>query len=495
MTEINKANLISNLNTIISSLNLSTASENRLSLIYKAAVNDGETPTSIITELESRIEAVSTLSSIEKSLLYSLVTSLLTEDRSIVIADLTALNALTNISVGSVYYVESEGFPYIKKTDGSWTRIDPANQSNLLPNAWSWGNNTNGRLGDNTTVGKSSPVSVVSSFTDWVQVNSGSYHSLGLRVNGTAWAWGRNMFAELGDGTYDGRSSPVSVIGGFTDWVQLSGGVVHSLGLRANGTAWAWGFNNYGRLGDGTTYVTTSPVSVIGGFTDWMQLSAGGAHSLGLRANGTAWAWGTGSAGRLGDNTTTDKSSPVSVIGGGQPWVQLSAGQTHSLGLRANGTAWAWGNNVTGCLGDNSYTARSSPVSVVGGFTDWMQLSGGGYHSLGIRANGTAWSWGINTNGQLGNNTNSASNSPVSVIGGFTDWVQISAGRYHSVAVRASGSMWSWGSNGNSQLGDNSSISESKSSPVLVVGGFTDWIQVSAGNHTLGLRGSNSVLG
>jgi hypothetical protein len=262
MTEINKANLISNLNTIISSLNLSTASENRLSLIYKAAVNDGETPTSIIAELESRIEAISTLSTIEKSLLYSLVTSLVTEDRSIVIANLTALNALTNISVGSVYYVESEGLPYIKKTDGSWTKIEPASQSNLLPNAWSWGNNASGRLGDNTTVGKSSPVSVVSGFTDWVQVNSGSYHSLGLRANGTAWAWGRNMFAELGDGTYDGRSSPVSVIGGFTDWVQLSGGIIHSLGLRANGIAWAWGFNVYGRLGDGTTYATTSPVSV-----------------------------------------------------------------------------------------------------------------------------------------------------------------------------------------------------------------------------------------
>jgi alpha-tubulin suppressor-like RCC1 family protein len=124
-----------------------------------------------------------------------------------------------------------------------------------------------------------------------------------------------------------------------------------------------------------------------------------------------------------------------------------------------------------------------------------MQLSGGGIHSLGIRANGTAWAWGGNAAGSLGDNTNSTRNSPVSVIGGFTDWVQISAGRYHSVAVRASGSMWSWGSNDNSQLGDNSSISQSKSSPVLVVGGFTDWIQVSAGNHTLGLRGSNSVLG
>ena len=97
------------------------------------------------------------------------------------------------------------------------------------------------------------------------------------------------------------------------------------------------------------------------------------------------WAWGCGSVGRLGDNTTTDRSSPVSVIGGFTDWCQVSAGNIHSLGVRTNGTAWAWGLNNSGQLGDNTKTDKSSPVSVIGGFTDWCSVSSGFCHSIAIR--------------------------------------------------------------------------------------------------------------
>jgi hypothetical protein len=152
-----------------------------------------------------------------------------------------------------------------------------------------------------------------------------------------AYAWGINTDGRLGDGTTTARSSPVSVVGNFTDWTQLNGGGSHSLGIRANGTAWAWGLNTYGRLGDNTTTTSRlSPVSVVGGFTDWVQLSAGGLFSLGLRANGSAWAWGDNGNGRLGDNPITNRSSPVSVVGGFNTWIQLSAGDGHSIGIIAN---------------------------------------------------------------------------------------------------------------------------------------------------------------
>jgi len=166
-------------------------------------------------------------------------------------------------------------------------------------------------------------------------------------------------------------------------WLTLDGRLLRDDTGRFYSESWAWGLSYRGRLGDNSAIDRSSPVSVVGGFTDWCQLSAGGAHSLGVRSNGTAWAWGYNS-GRLGDNTTISRSSPVSVVGGFTDWYQVSAGDAHSLGVRTNGTAWSWGNNSQGRLGDDSTISRSSPVSVVGGFTDWYQVSTGSYHTLGI---------------------------------------------------------------------------------------------------------------
>jgi alpha-tubulin suppressor-like RCC1 family protein len=388
----------------------------------------------------------------------------------------------SKFATGTVFFVENEEKLYYY----SGSNIIPL--LSLSSIAFTWGNPIYGKLGDNTTISRSSPVSVVGGFTDWVQLSGGRAHSLGVRSNGTAWAWGRSTSGQLGDNTTISRSSPVSVVGGFTDWVQVSGGYSHSLGLRSNGTAWAWGSGSSGQLGANVTTDRSSPVSVVGGYTDWVQVSAGETHSLGIRANGTAWAWGSNTHGRLGDNTTVSSSSPVSVVGGYTDWVQLSAGQNQSLGVRANGTAWAWGNNTSGRLGDDTTVSRSSPVSVVGGFTDWIQVSGGNYHSLGLRANGTAWAWGNGGFGRLGDNTAVSRSSPVSVVGGFTDWIRVSGGYGHSVGMRSNGTVWAWGGNQNGKLGDNTATA-SRSSPVSVVGGFTDWVQVSAGNnHNLAIR-------
>jgi alpha-tubulin suppressor-like RCC1 family protein len=416
-------------------------------------------------------------------------TSLITTERSLSVASVAVLNALTDIEPGSIYFVEDANVPYIKKLNDVWVPIDPL-LSPILPleNAYAWGGNANGRLGDDTDTSRSSPVSVVGGFSDWVSSSGGRDHSLGVRANGTLWAWGLNSNGRLGDNSITSRRSPVSVVGGFTDWISASAGGYHSLGVRANGSLWAWGNNGNGQLGDDTITSRRSPVSVVGGFTDWISASAGGFHSLGVRANGTLWAWGNNSNGRLGDDTVTDQSSPVSVVGGFNDWVSASAGRRHSLGVRANGSLWAWGYNGNGRLGDNSNTDRSSPVSVVGGFTDWISASAGFAHSLGVRANGSLWAWGYNSSGRLGDDTVTDRSSPVSVVGGFTDWISASAGGAHSLGVRANGSLWAWGPNSFGRLGDDSTTA--RSSPVSVVGGFTDWVSASAGNsHSLGIRG------
>ena len=389
-------------------------------------------------------------------------------------------------NTGRFVYITSECKYYF--SNGSiWTDdVD----SQLVSSMYSWGTGGNGSLGDNTTASKLSPVSVVGGFTDWCQVSvggigggSGSAFGLAVRTNGTAWAWGYNGFGQLGDNTTANKSSPVSVIGGFTDWCQVSTSRFNngfSLAVRQNGTTWAWGCNSYGRLGDGTTVFKSSPVSVVGGFTDWCQISAGGRHSLAVRQNGTAWAWGRGSYGPLGDGTAVNKSSPVSVVGGFTNWCQVSGGYNFSLGLRTNGTLWAWGYGFQGQIGDNAgAVTRSSPVSVVGGFTDWCEASAGLNFSLGVRTNGTAWSWGANCYGKLGDNTTVNKSSPVSVVGGFTNWCQVAAGGQHSLGLKQDSTPWAWGLGLYGSLGDNSTVS--KSSPVSVVGGFTDWCQVAAG--------------
>ena len=358
---------------------------------------------------------------------------------------------------------------------------------------YSWGCNSVGQLGDNTIVSRPSPVSVVGGYTDWCQVSGGYKHSVGVRTNGTAWSWGDGGDGRLGDNTTASKSSPVIVIGGFTDWCQVSAGDGSSLGVRQNGTAWGWGCNSVGQLGDNTGTARSSPVSVVGGFTDWCQIATNTnsavPHSLAVRQNGTAWAWGSNSCGKLGDGTTTTRSSPVSVIGGFTDWSQVDAGMCQSFGVRTNGTLWSWGYAGTGVLGNGDTAAKSSPVSVVGGFTDWCQVSAGCIHTMAVRTGGTLWAWGFNECGQLGNNIAGFSDntSPVSVRGGFTDWCQISAGGKHSLGVKQDGTAWGWGAGGASQLGDNTT--DNKSSPVSVVGGFTDWCQVSAGFlHSLAIR-------
>jgi alpha-tubulin suppressor-like RCC1 family protein len=389
-------------------------------------------------------------------------------------------------SIGDLYFVESENNVYYSLQEKRILLYDGS------PAILSWGKNNNGQLGTASGTYTSSPVSTVGGFIDWIQVSLGTVHSLGLRSNGTAWGWGGNGVGSLGDGTAVTKSSPVSVVGGFTDWVKVNAGGYHSLGIRGNGSIWGWGSSPNGQIGDNTTTARSSPVSLVGGFTDWIDISAGIAHSLGIRENGTAWAWGLNTYGRLGDGTVTSRLSPVSVVGGFTDWIQVSAGNIHSLGLRANGTAWAWGAGTQGRLGDNTAVSKSSPVSVVGGFTDWIQVSAGGGVSLGIRSNGTAWAWGQNTYGTIGDNTGTSKSSPVSVVGGFTDWVKVSGGLDHCVGIRANGTAWAWGRALNGRLGNGISQYTNQSSPSSVVGGFSDWIDISAGGqHSAALRNTN----
>ncbi len=412
-----------------------------------------------------------------------------TANRTIAVATVNDLPdlSLNTITPGTVLWVNSLNIPVVAQI-GCWSGLDDREVRNdfTVGLAWAWGNNTCGRLGDTTTVTKSSPVSVVGGFSDWCFVSTGCTHSLGVRINGTAWVWGRNPEGRFGNNTVNTcTSSPVSVVAGFSDWCAISAGGQHSLALRTGGTAWAWGC--WQGVGDNSTVTKSSPVSVAGGFSDWCQISAGFNHSVAVRTGGSAWAWGLNTGGQLGNNTTVAQSSPVSVVGGFTDWCQVSGGSGHSAGVRTGCSAWSWGCNNVGQLGDNSTTNRSSPVSVVGGFSDWCQASAVGGHTVAVRTGGSAWAWGSGNDGRLGDNTTTNKSSPVSVVGGFTDWCAVSGGDAHSAALRANGTIWSWGRNTSGQLADNTATN--RSSPVSAVGGFTDWSKINAGNYqTIALR-------
>lgn len=214
--------------------------------------------------------------------------------------------------------------------------------------------------------------------------------------------------------------------------------------LKQDKTIIGWGCNGYGVLGNNsTTPVTESygcsvPDTVSGGFTDWcnVKFSSSSPVAAAIRENGTLWMWGCGFGGSLGNNAFYDQSSPVGVVGGFTDWCDVSIGTAHRIALRSNGTVWSWGFGSGGALGDNSIDDKSSPVSVVGGFTDWCAVSAGRQTSFGIRTNGRLYAWGSNSYGELGTNDTNCQSSPVEVAGGYTDWCYVSADDSSALAIR-----------------------------------------------------------
>ena len=325
---------------------------------------------------------------------------------------------------------------------------------------WATGDNEYGQLGLPTSTPRSAGWVQVGTATDWVQVAAGQYHSLGLRADGTLYAWGVNFYGQLGSptntGTDQANPTPTQVPGTYT---QVAAGQYHSLGLRADGALYGWGDNYEGQLGNpannGNDTPTTTPTQVAGTYT---QVVAGNFHSLGLRADGSLWAWGFNGNGQLGIiNGGASTATPTQVAGS---YVRVAAGGFHSLGLRSDGALYAWGYNYSGQLGTttNSGTTKSTPTptQVPGTYT---QVSAGYYYSLGLRADGALYTWGSNYSGQLGTTaktgTDQPNPTPTQVAGTYA---QVAAGHSHSLALRADGALLTWGFNGNGELGHGTNI-------------------------------------
>jgi T5SS/PEP-CTERM-associated repeat protein len=327
------------------------------------------------------------------------------------------------------------------------------------------------------------------------RVVAGWDYSFALQTNGTLWAWGRNDYGQLGDGTNVNRLFPVVVSGtcpssgAISNVWAVAGGETHTVAADSKGTVWTWGNNSNGQLGNGTSINYYSPLA-ISGVSNVMGVAAGQYHTMAVQADGTVWTWGDNSYGQLGIGSSGGNTNvPAKAVGLTQ-MIGLAAGAYHSVALRSDGTVWAWGYNGNGQLGDGTWTDQSVPEQL-GTISNVVAIAAGGYHTVALRVDRTVWTWGYNNYGQLGDGTTTDSSVPIQ-INMLSNVVAIAAGQYHTLAVTATGQVYAWGYNGNGQLGLGYNDYDQHSTPQLV-GSLSGVLAISAGNHSLVVKSDGTI--
>jgi alpha-tubulin suppressor-like RCC1 family protein len=315
-----------------------------------------------------------------------------------------------------------------------------------------WSLNTDGALGDGTTGTRLTPVQVTG-LTSGVTAISTNDNTTCAVVSGAAKCWGNNTNGQIGDGTTTSRSTPTQVTGLTSGVTAISVGGQHVCAV-VSGAAKCWGMNSSSQLGDGTTTSKTTPTTVSGLSSGVTQISAAALGGCVLLTSGGVKCWGDNTNGQLGDGTTTARSTPVAVSGLSSGVTQISANSdSHACAVLTGGGVKCWGGNSVGGLGDGTTTNRSTPVSVVGLGASATSVSTGLVRSCAVLTTGSVYCWGWNSTGQLGDGTTTDNPSPVQVSGITAGAVVTASAWYHSCAVVSVG-LKCWGRNTIGQLGD-----------------------------------------
>jgi alpha-tubulin suppressor-like RCC1 family protein len=377
----------------------------------------------------------------------------------------------------------------------------------VFGNLWTWGNNSQGQIGNASTTGPvTTPFEI--SYISWIGIAAGRTHLVGIASTGALWTWGQNTHGELGLGnTTSPLSSPQPISVTTNQWTDVAAGNEFTVGIKADGSLWTWGLGGSGQLGNGIGDAH-SPQHI--GTSTWTHIAAGDAHVLAIRADGTLWGWGSNSHCQVGNNSNNNVTAPVQITTGAGPWIAVAAGYQHSLAIRADGTLWAWGDNGDGQLGLNSgtITQEKVPTQVTFVSAPWQYISAGDYFSFGITASGSTFGWGLGTSGQLGNG-GSTQNHPVqptwtntNISSGLNPNTNLTdakpslaiAGGWGGFLIRQNGSLFSWGYGGADALGISSPPSQ-QLEPVQV-GSATTWVQIAGGDsQTLALQGNGTLWG
>ena len=334
-----------------------------------------------------------------------------------------------------------------------------------------WGGNTNGQLGDGTTTDRYSPVYVKGLSTGVTAISAGTTHTCALLTTGGVKCWGNNNRGQLGDGTKVNRWTPVDVIGLTSGVASIEAGGLDTCAVTIHGGAKCWGSNQGGRLGDGTTTDRSTPANVIGLFTGVAAIranDAGGAHTCALLTNGGLKCWGANVNGQLGDGTTTESHIPVDVSGLTSGVSDVALGTWHTCAATSSGVK-CWGDNSFGQLGNAMTTTQTTPAGVIGLEGGALHVATGRDHSCALVSSGSVKCWGSNFSGELGDGTTMGRLSPVDVIGLSGTVAAISAGGSHSCALLTDGGINCWGENSSGGLGNGDDSLPYSSIPVEVI--------------------------
>lgn len=271
------------------------------------------------------------------------------------------------------------------------------------------------------------------------------------------------------------------------DTVLTAGGDATYL-IKPDGAVWAWGSNSAGQIGDASSTNRLKPVVVSSAWCS--SMSAGTGFVLCIMQDGSLYSWGINGFGQLG---RTGAGNAPAQVGNASDWRTIEAGVNHSLGIKYDGTLYAWGSNSYGQLGLNDTTNRSTPTAV-GSDSDWIDVAGSGF-SLALKANGFLYGCGNNGSGQMANGGTAAGPKVFTQIGSQR-WRAISAGAGHVMAIREDGTLWTWGQNDSSQVGNNSTAARTSPFQIAPVGASSVWRTINAGRtHSLAIGADGKLWG
>lgn len=308
----------------------------------------------------------------------------------------------------------------------------------------------------------------IPSISGGAAVGAGGSHTLALMNNGTIKAWGRNFDGELGNGmqTTSGCFCEMNIVDvlGMTNVLAVASGNISSHALKDDGTVWGWGGDNFGQLGDGNANLTgcfceLTPVQAVG-LSGITAIAAGSFHVLALKNDSTVWTWGSNSNGQLGYVGGSSSATPTQISINNV--IAIAAGQNFSYALKSDGSVWAWGDNSWGQLG---ISGGITPTQVVG-INNVIAIGNSFNHAIALRSDSTVWTWGANYSGQLGQGNTTNSPTPAQVPG-LTGVAAIGGtmGNF-CIAIKADGTVWSWGDNTWGSVGNGSTTNALSPVPV-----------------------------